>query len=421
MTLLYGAVAGGTVVTSVLEGFRILEVAEHTFVPAASAILSDWGAEVIKVEPAGRGDAMRGLAQTGVIDLGASGVHPLLEHSNRGKKSIALDLATDEGREVLYKLAEVSDVFLTNKLPRVRKGLLIDVEHIREHNPRIVYVRGSGYGPAGPDADRGGYDILGYWSRSGVGGAMQVPGDEEFVSQAGPAYGDSIGAMTIAGGICAALLGRERTGEAPVVDVSLLGTGMWAIGAGVALSLHTGHPLRRMPASQRPMHNPLSNAYKTSDGRWIHLSCLQGFHYWPATCTAVGREDLIGDPRFGSHEDLTANAREAADLLQEVFLTGTAAEWTERLKGFRGQWALVQDTADLPTDPQVVANQYIIGAQTANGTPFSLVATPVQFDGEAAATERAPEYNEHGDGILTDLLGYDWDAVIELKVKGAVG
>jgi crotonobetainyl-CoA:carnitine CoA-transferase CaiB-like acyl-CoA transferase len=104
-------------------------------------------------------------------------VHSLLEHSNRGKKSIALDLATDEGREVLYKLAEVSDVFLTNKLPRVRKDLLIDVEHIRERNPRIVDVRGSGYGPMGPDADRGGYDILGYWSRSGVGGAVQVPGD----------------------------------------------------------------------------------------------------------------------------------------------------------------------------------------------------------------------------------------------------
>jgi crotonobetainyl-CoA:carnitine CoA-transferase CaiB-like acyl-CoA transferase len=205
------------------------------------------------------------------------------------------------------------------------------------------------------------------------------------------------------------------------VDVSLLSTGMWAIGAGVALSLYTGHPMRRMSASERPMFNPLVNAYRTSDGRWISMSCLQGFYYWPDACRVLGREDLTGDPRFATHELLTANAREAAAILKEVFATATAAEWTERLKDFRGQWALVQDTGDLAADPQVQANHYIIGAQTASGTPFSLVATPVQFDGKPAATERAPEYNEHGDGILTDLLGYDWDAVIDLKVKGAVG
>jgi crotonobetainyl-CoA:carnitine CoA-transferase CaiB-like acyl-CoA transferase len=408
-------------VTSVLDGFRILEVAEHTFVPAASAILSDWGAEVIKVEPVGRGDAMRGLARTGVIDLGTGGVHALMEHANRGKKSIALDLTTDEGREILYRLAEVSDVFLTNKLPRVRESLKVDVDDIRARNPRIVYVRGSGFGPKGPDADSGGYDILGYWSRSGVGGALQVPGDQEFVAQPGPAYGDSIGAMTIAGGICAALLGRERSGHGSVVDVSLLASGMWAIGAGIALSQQMGFRMQRMTSAQRPMNNPLTNQYLTSDGRWIALSCLQGFHYWPDACRVVGRDDLVSDPRFASHEDLTANAREAAAILQGAFAGATAAEWQERLRGFRGQWALVQDTGDLAADPMVVANGYLVEAQTAAGTPFSLVATPVQFDEVSAATERAPEYHEHGDEIMTDLLGYDWDTVIDMKVKGTVG
>src|SRR4051812_19550563 len=153
--------------TDVMRGIRVLEVAEHTFVPAASAVLADWGTEVIKIEPLGRGDAMRGLARTGVLQMGDSNVHALIEHSNRGKKSLAVDLATDEGRDVLYKLAAVSDVFLTNKLPRVRRTLAIDVEDIRAHNPDIVYVRGSGFGPEGPDADAGGYDILSYWCRSG--------------------------------------------------------------------------------------------------------------------------------------------------------------------------------------------------------------------------------------------------------------
>jgi crotonobetainyl-CoA:carnitine CoA-transferase CaiB-like acyl-CoA transferase len=408
-------------VTSVMEGFRILEVAEHTFVPAASAILSDWGAEVIKVEPAGRGDAMRGLARTGVVDLGGGDVHPLLEHSNRGKRSIALDLTMDEGREVLYRLAAVSDVFLTNKLPRVRQELGIDVDHIRQHNPHIVYVRGSGYGPSGPEADRGGYDILGYWCRSGVASAVRPADFDHFISQPGPAYGDSIGAMTIAGGISAALLHRERTGESPVVDVSLLATGMWALGAGIALGLRTGQPWTGQPVVGRRLQNPLTNAYRTKDARWLYLSCLQGFHYWASACAVIGREELIGDPRFATHEDLAANAREAAEILQETFLTRTASEWRERFRDFRGQWSIAQDTIEVASDPQVRANGYIVDTETASGTTFSLVATPVQFNGQSAPTGRAPEFNEHGDQILADLLAYDWDAIIDLKLKGAVG
>jgi crotonobetainyl-CoA:carnitine CoA-transferase CaiB-like acyl-CoA transferase len=407
-------------VTAVMEGIRILEVAEHTFVPAASAILSDWGAEVIKVEPMGRGDAMRGLARTGVIDLGQGGVHVLLEHSNRGKRSIGLDLASAEGREVLYRLAAVSDVFLTNKLPRVRQSLSIDVDDIRAHNPNIVYVRGSGYGPQGPDADRGGYDILGYWSRSGVGAGASPSDLDRFISQPGPAYGDSIGAMTIAGGISAALLHRERTGEAVTVDVSLLGTGMWAIGAGIALAMQTGHAWQQSAAQQVASINPLTSCYRTRDERWIYLSCLQGFHYWPDACRVLGVEELVTDPRFATHEDLMANGREAAAILQQIFRSHTVDEWRERLADFRGQWAVVQDALEVTKDPQAQANGYVLDVQSAAGTDFSLVATPVQFDGKPAPATRAPDFNEHGDQILTDLLGYDWDSVVELKVKGAV-
>jgi crotonobetainyl-CoA:carnitine CoA-transferase CaiB-like acyl-CoA transferase len=403
-----------------MQGIRILEVAEHTFVPAASAILSDWGAEVIKVEPVGRGDAMRALGRTGIIDLGEGGVHVLLEHSNRGKNSIGLDLATTEGREVLYRLAAVSDVFLTNKLPRVRAALKIDVDDIRAHNPNIVYVRGSGYGQRGPDADHGGYDILGYWCRSGVAASVRPPDVDGFISQPGPAYGDSLGAMTIAGGISAALLHRERTGEAPTVDVSLLGTGMWALGAGIALAKHMGQPWQNASIERTQMNNPLTASYRTKDERWIYFSCLQGFQYWPQACTILGREDLIADPRFATHEDLRTNAMAAGDIFQEIFLTRTSEEWREQLRDFRGQWALVQDVIQVTQDPQVAANGYLVEAQTATGADFSLVATPVQFDGMSAPTERAPEFNEHGDAILTDLLGYDWDTVVEMKVKGAV-
>jgi len=312
-------------------------------------------------------------------------------------------------------------VFLTNKLPRVRQDLLIDVDHIRAHNPDIIYVSGSGYGPAGPDANAGGYDILGYWCRSGVAAGARPPDLDHFIVQPGPAYGDSIGAMTIAGGISAALLHRERTGEATVVDVSLLGTGMWSLGAGIALALQAGRTWGQPAIAGREIHNPLVNGYRTKDGRWLYLSCLQGFHYWPDACAAIGRSDLVDDPRFATHEDLTANAMEASVILREEFEKRTLAEWQERLRDFRGQWSIVQDALEVVDDPQVVANRYLVETQTADGTPFKLVATPVQFDGAPAPTARAPDYNEHGDQILTDLLGLDWDTVVDLKLNGAVG
>ncbi|MBV9665747.1 MAG: CoA transferase, partial [Actinobacteria bacterium] len=207
--------------TAVLDGVRILEVAEHTFVPAASALLADWGAEVIKIEHVERGDAMRGLAATGVLGI-PTDVHALLEHSNRGKKSLALDLTSSDGLEILYKLAATADVFLTNKLPGVRKKLHIDLDEIRAHNPKIIYVRGTGQGERGPDADKGSYDSLAFWARAGIATGCFRPEYDLVPSPPGPGFGDSIGAMTIAGGIMGALFHRERTGEATTVDVSLL-------------------------------------------------------------------------------------------------------------------------------------------------------------------------------------------------------
>jgi crotonobetainyl-CoA:carnitine CoA-transferase CaiB-like acyl-CoA transferase len=406
--------------TEVMRGIRVLEVAEHTFVPAASALLADWGADVVKIEHVSRGDAMRGLASTGVMNLGDGGVHPLLEHSNRGKRSLALDLATPEGVDILYRLAEVSDVFLTNKLPRVRASLAIDVEDIRARNPDIVYVRGSGYGTFGPDADKGGYDILGYWCRSGLAVGATPPELDHLVIQPSPAYGDSIGAMTIAGGISAALLHRERTGEAPVVDVSLLSTGMWAMGAGIAVSLHTATPWTQPPATRSDMRNPIARAYRTKDERWLFLSCLQYFEYWPEVCRAVGRPDLVDDERFDSYERLGANALQAAALLQDEFGSRTMDEWRVRLADFRGQWSPVQDSIEVADDPQVVANGYLREVHTSDGVPFRLVAAPVQFDEQPSQPRRAPEFNEHGIDILTGLLDLDWDAVVDLKVRGVV-
>ena len=404
--------------TGTMDGIRILEVAEHTFVPAASAVLSDWGADVIKIEHAERGDAMRGLGQTGVMDL-SKGVHVLNEHSNRGKRSLGLDLSKPEGVEVLYALAKTADVFLTNKQPRVLEKLKIGVDDIRAHNPNIVYVRGSAFGPKGPDRERGGYDMTAFWCRGTSASAVTPPGADSIIPQPGPAYGDSMGGMTIAGGIAAALLKRERTGEAPVVDVSLLAAGAWAMGSGIALSLQQEQPWNIGVAATGAPSNPLSSTYRTADDRFICLVMLQAFHYWPDFCEHIGRSDLVGDSRFDSHQNLTANAAEAREIIAAEIGKKTLAEWTETFQTLKGQWAPVQNTLEFTEDPQVRANGYMAGTQTKEGTPFELVASPVQFDETPTATRRAPEFNEHCDEILASI-GLDQEQIIDLKVKGAV-
>jgi crotonobetainyl-CoA:carnitine CoA-transferase CaiB-like acyl-CoA transferase len=403
--------------TAVMQGVRILEVAEHTFVPAASALLADWGAEVVKIEHVERGDAMRGLASSGTVSLGTD-VHVLLEHSNRGKQSLGLDLTSPEGLDILHRLAATCDVFLTNKLPSVRAKLGIDVDDIRTHNPRIIYVRGTGQGARGPEADRGSYDSLSYWARAGVALGIKQPDDDHVPPPPAPAFGDSIGAMTIAGGIMGALYHRERTGEATTVDVSLLGVGMWSIGAALALSLQFGVGWGPPPAGA-PTGNPLVATYKTSDGKFLALCCLQPARYWAEACEVIGRPELATDERFADAESIGAHAAEATGLVAAAIAERTADEWRARLAGFSGQWSMVQDTLEAAADPQAVANGYVQECATAAGVPFKLAAAPVEYDGAPARPRRAPEFNEHGDAILADL-GLDWDTIVELKVRGVV-
>jgi crotonobetainyl-CoA:carnitine CoA-transferase CaiB-like acyl-CoA transferase len=404
-------------VTAILQGVRVLEVAEHTFVPAASALLADWGAEVIKIEHVERGDAMRGLASTGLA-LIPNDVHVLLEHSNRGKQSLGLDLTSAEGLEILYRLAGTADVFLTNKLPSVRSKLKIGVDEIRAQNPGIIYVRGTGQGERGPDADKGSYDALAFWARSGVAAGATRPEYDLIPVPPAPGFGDSIGAMTIAGGILGALFHRERTGESTIVDVSLLGVGMWAMGQAIALSLALNVPWAPPPAD-RLSSNPLSRNYLTEDGRSLAFTCLQAGKYWPPLCDAIGRPELATDPRFADHASLLENSAAAVEILTDVFASATLEAWRDVLASFSGQWAVVQDTLEAVADPQTVANGYMQECHTASGTPFRLVAAPVQFDEEPARPGRAPEFNEHGDSILAGL-GLDEDAIIDLKVRGVV-
>ena len=403
--------------TAILEGVRIVEVAEHTFVPAASALLSAWGAEVIKIEHVQRGDAMRGLAKSGLAIM-PTDVHVLLEHSNRGKQSLGLDLTSPDGLEILHKIIATSDVFLTNKLPSVRTKLHIDLDEVRAHNPNIIYARGTGQGEQGPDADKGSYDALAFWARAGVAAGATRPEYDLVPVPPAPGFGDSIGAMTIAGGIMGALYHREKTGEATTVDVSLMGTGLWAMGQAVALSLALGQPWAPPPVVGDGLEPAVADL--RDPGRPAPLVHLPPGGQVLAAAVRVDRPAGAGRrPPLRRPRHLLANSNEAAALLTEIFASAPLDEWRKRLEDFIGQWAVVQDTLEAAVDPQTIANGYLQDLETSDGTPFQLVAAPVQFDGEATAGGRAPDFNEHGDAIL-ESLGIDWDTIIDLKLRGVV-
>ena len=402
-----------------MDGVRVLEVAQFTFVPAAGAVLADWGADVIKVEHAETGDAQRGLSALMGMPVGSGSFAPLMEHPNRGKRSIGLALEQPGALEVLHELIRISDVFLTNFLPAARRRLGIELDDVRKINPDIIYVRGSGFGAAGPDSEKGGYDSTAFWARAGSAvGTTPVDYDGLCVMPAG-AYGDSLGGMTIAGGIAGALFARERTGETSVIDVSLLGVGAWANALSVGFALLEGSPPeRRAPGNSAPT-NPLVGNYRTADDRWLVLAMLQPGRYWPEFCQHIDREDLITDQRFATVEALMGNAPAAAEIVQEVLAARPLAEWIARFAGMEGQWAIAQDPWEVGQDPALRANGLIAEVLDSEGTARELVANPVQFDEKPVQITRAPQFAEHTDDILR-ALGKSDDELIDLKISGAV-
>ncbi len=404
-----------------MTGVRVLEVAQYTFVPAAGAVLADWGAEVVKIEHAERGDAQRGLIKLRGYDAYSAGSSfvPVMEGPNRGKRSVGLALDNPASRAVLEELIRRSDVFLTNYLPAARAKLGIEVDDIRAINPDIVYVRGSGFGQRGPEADKGGYDSTAFWARAGSAAGATAPDADELVRMPSGAYGDSTGGMAIAGGVAAALFKRATTGETSVVDVSLLGVGAWATQFTVNLALMAGGPL---PEKARPKHgsvsNPLTGSYRTADGRWLELMMLQPGKYWPEFCAAVGRPELAVDERFADTKALMANAADAGALVAEILAARPLAEWLEVLGAVQGQWGVVQNAWEVAQDPSLRANGNIVPVIDAEGVQRELVANPVQFDATPPSLARAPQFAEHTDEVLREL-GLSDDDLIALKIAGA--
>ncbi len=399
-----------------LEGIKVVELGMWVFVPAAGAILADMGAEVIKIEPPS-GDPIRGLTNSGVkADDGE--LNPIFEAFNRGKRSIAIDLKQEGALELLHRILEDADVFITSLLPQARRSLEIDVETLQSRHPRLIYAIGSGQGVHGDEAEDGGFDAISFWARSGIASAVASPEAKYPANMPCGAFGDGLSGVTLAGGVAAAIAQRELTGKASVVDVSLLATSMWAMQVGIVNSIVLG--VDELPKDGRSLvPNPLVNTYRTSDGRFVALCMPQGDRYWPGLCEALQRPELVLDSRFDSMSSRYNNLEKCIAMLDETFGANTLEQCRVMLGQQEGPWTVVQKMGELPRDPQAIANNLTQKVEYGSGRSITMVSTPVQFDREVLEAAPAPEFGGHKYELLAEL-GFGEEEIIDLQFRGIV-
>lgn len=382
-------------------------------VPATGAILAEWGADVLKIEGP-QGDPVRALVTAGITP---DGPRFTWEMWNRGKKAMALDLNHPEARAIVHELVKEADVFLTSILPAQRKKLGIDLDAIRAANPSIIYGSGSGTGSKGAEANKGGYDGITFWARSGAASSATPPGSDPIGMPAG-AFGDATSGMALAGGVAAALAKKFRTGEGSVVEGSLLGTAMWAMQMWITGANAAGLEDMPRPTRKQPF-NVLVNTYLTADDRWISLSMLQADAYWAGFCEAIGRSDLIDDARFVDAKARAEHTEACLAELDATFRSQPLAHWTARLATQEGQWDVLRKVSEVLDDPQVVANTFAHRVEYPDGHELMLVQSPVQFDQRPGVVRPAPDFGADTDAVL-ESLGWNAEQIIEAKIKGAV-
>ena len=395
-----------------MEGIKVVELGLWVAGPAASAVLGDWGADVVKIEPP-EGDPFRGL----ISSFGADGSSPPFELDNRNKRSVALNLSHADGRAIAAQLVDQADVFVSNARPAALERAGLDYETVAKRNPRLVYAVVSGYGIEGDEKDRAAYDIGAFWSRAGVAAALTPDGADLPYQRGG--MGDHMAGMAAAGAVAAALLARERTGKGQLVSTSLLRIGMYMIGWDISMSLRLGIPAVPMTVKAPP--NPLINAYTAGDGRRFWLLGLQADRHWPDVLRAIDKAQWADDERFAT---IQARWQYSAELVQEldaVFATKPLDEWATIFDREDVWWAPVQHVHETVNDPQARAAGGFVDVPTPDGgDPVTMVASPVDFSGTPwAPRSLPPEFSQHTEEVLLEL-GYDWDRIIELKDAGAI-
>jgi len=395
-----------------LAGVKVVELGVWVAGPAAGGVLADWGADVVKIEPP-EGDPARGFAKMLGGDVP---FNPPFEMDNRSKRSIVVDLGNDAGREIAHELLAHADVFITNIRMDALRRLGLDPESLRAANPGLVYGIITGYGLEGPDADRAAYDIGAFWARSGIAHLLAAPGGDGPPFQRG-GQGDHNAGMTLAAGVCAALVARGRTGEGQLVHTSLLRHGMYTIAFDLNTALRFGVSIG--VATHDTMANPTINRYQDSDGRWFWLIGLDAERHWPDLCRSVDRPEWIDDERFATATARRDNVSVLLPLLDEQFATRTREEWGEAFDREDMWWAPVQNPDEVLADPQAWAGGGFVEVPDGE-TTVTMINSPVDYGGTPGApTAMPPDLGQHTDEVLAEL-GRDAPAIAALRADGIV-
>jgi crotonobetainyl-CoA:carnitine CoA-transferase CaiB-like acyl-CoA transferase len=429
--------------TMALEGLKVIDVAQVAAVPMCARHLADFGADVIHIENAKTGDSWRNL-QAG-HGGGPAGIPSDIPYNweafNRNKKSVAVDLSKEGGREIIYKLVEDADVFVTNLRLSERDKLGVRYEDLKKINNRLIYGSVTGHGMKGPQNDMPAYDTTVYWARSGVNHMLTVAGMSG--PNPRPAFGDNVAGLGLAFGIMTALYARDRIGKGQEVDTSLLFTGIYQLTFDMAGALATGQDIQEYvlqafeaPAEEKElrdklrteaqeaierlydfyrerMPNAMANNYETKDGKVIRFNALQADRYWTKFCVLLGLEHLEHDPKFATIDNRTENCRELYYIFKEAFLGKTLAEWMPLISDLPA--APMQNLVDIISDPQAVANDFFLPYDHPNYGPMKIMASPLNLS-ETPATIRspAPEFSQHTEEVLMDY-GYSWDEIEKFK------
>jgi crotonobetainyl-CoA:carnitine CoA-transferase CaiB-like acyl-CoA transferase len=400
----------------IFSGLKVLDCASFIAGPAAGTILSDFGADVIKIEPPGKGDPHRFLY---ALEPNPKNKRNYFwELDNRNKRGLALNLKSPAAVEIMKKLLSTADVFIINYPPHVRQALGLTYENIRVLNPRIIYADISGYGEKGPEADKPGFDLTAYWARTGLMDSTRNAGSPPTIPVSG--IGDHATASTLYGAIVTGLYRREKSGMGCKVSTSLVGEGAWAASGWIKAALD-GSSVSGAATDRDKPHNALANTYATSDGRWLILVFVGEDKDWPGLVKALARPDLLTDPRFVDSAHRHANAIELAQVLNQEFAKRPLNYWREVLDREHTTFGVVQTISEIAKDPQLIANEIIRPIEGANEDSGEFtVDSPIKIESEDKVRPRpAPRLGQHSIEILQEA-GYQLADILLLANKGVI-
>lgn len=399
-----------------LDGIKVVELAMWVAGPSSTAVMSDWGADVVKLEDPGSGDPIRGMTTRALTDASLK-LRPGFELDNRNKRSVAVDLRKPEGQAFAARLIGMSDVFVSNLRLDALERMGLSYEALAARNPGLIHASLNGYGHRGPDRLRPAFDYAAGWARSGLMATVAEPGTAPPAQR--PGMIDHAAGLALAGAVSAALLERTRTKRGQEVRLSLFAMGLWMNAADITTALLSGKAPQ--PESRLDRFNPLWNSYQCKDGSWVYFVMVQSDRHWAEFCKALERTDWMKDPRYKDSGSRSRHSRELTAAIGESTATRTRAQWAPIFDRHDLFWAPVQSNEEAVNDPQAEAIGMYRALEHPQIPQCRVVKSPIEFGASDVGPWRAaPELGQHTEEVALEI-GLGWEEISRLKDSGTLG